>query len=141
MGPFSVPGVNRRLATLTAIALAWSVAGCGGGTDLISEGQLRDCLANQGLSFQAAGAPAPSAGLGNVSADFSAGTKGGGQVDLIVSGSDEKARRQAADISGALQSFGVAGAADRLLSKRNVVAVFDQTPSSGDRDAVSACLD
>ena len=140
MGPFSVPGV-RRVTSIAAIALAGSIASCGGGTDLISEGELRDCLAGQGLSFQGAGAPAPSPGLGNVSADFSATTGGGGQVDLIVSGSDEKARRQAADISGALQSFGVAGAADRLLAKRNVVAVFDQTPSSGDRDAISTCLD
>lgn len=123
-----------------AIALAALLGSCGGGTNQINEGDLRDCLVDQGLTLQA-GAAAPSPGLGNVSADFSAGISGGGQVDLIVSGSDEKARRQAADISGALTSFGVAGAGDRLLAKRNVVAVFDHAPTSGDRDAVTACLD
>ena len=129
------------MTALAAIALASALSACGGGTDLVSEGDLRDCLADQGLSFQGAAQTTPSPGLGNVSADFSAAISGGGQVDLIVSGSEEKARRQAADISGALTSFGVAGAGERLLAKRNVVAVFDHAPTSSDRDAVSACLD
>jgi hypothetical protein len=122
-----------------AAALAALLASCGGGDDVITEGQLRDCLAGKGLSLQAAG-ETTSAALGNVSADFRAHVKGGGAVDFVVVGTDEKARRKAADISGALQTFGVA-TEDRLVAKGNVIAVFDRSPSPQAHDAVSGCLD
>lgn len=105
----------------------------------MSEDSLRDCLLEGGLSFSG---PAQLAGpsLGNVSPDFVAALPEGSGVSLVVEGTAEKARRQAADVRGALQGFGVAGAGDRVITGRNAIAVFERPPTAQDRETVGACL-
>lgn len=129
----------RRAAALTAIALTLPTASCGGGEETVSEESLRDCLADAGLSFAG---PAELSGpnLGNVSPDFVAAMPAGGSVSLVVFGTEEKARRAAADVRGALQGFGLAGGADLVISDRNAIAVFERPPSAEDRETVGVCL-
>ena len=129
--------MSRR--ALSVAVLVAALAGCGDGEDVIDQDQLRDCLAGEGLSLEAAGYTT-SAVLGNVSPDFRAHFPDGAAVDFVVEGTEEKARRKAADVRGALQSFGVT-TKDRLLTQRNAIAVFERAPSPKDRARVAGCLD
>ena len=78
-----------------------------------------------------------SAGLGNATPDFQVISKEGEIADVLVEGSDRKASRRAADITGAKQSFG-AGQTD-VVVKSNSVIVFERTPPAGFRDQVETC--
>jgi len=129
----------KRAAALTALALTLPAASCGGGEETVSEDSLRDCLVDAGLEF---GGPAELAGpsLGNVSPDFVGVLPAGGSVSLVVEGTEEKARRKAADIRGALQGFGLAGGADLVITGRNAIAVFERPPSAEDGEIVGPCL-
>jgi hypothetical protein len=131
--------VSCRVRALSAVALVAALAGCDGGEEEISQDQLRDCLAGEARAPRA-GSDTTSAVLGSVSPDFRVTLSSGTGVDFVVEGTEEKARRKAADIRGALQSFGVA-TRERLLIGRNVVAVFERAPSREDRDRVATCLD
>jgi hypothetical protein len=131
--------MGARFAAVPVL-IALILAGCGGGDDAITEGSLRDCLADQGLRQRPEGST-PNAPLFNLSPDFRMQVQGGASVGLLVEGSDEKARRRAADIRGSLQTLGIADPAERLLTKRNAIAVFERTPSSKTREAVASCLD
>lgn len=115
------------------------LAGCGGGDgeELLDEDGLRDCLAEGGLAVESVGVAA-SPGLGNVSPDFRVVTAEGVAVDVVVQGTDEKARRSAADIRGALQGFGAVGS--EVVAERNALVVFDAAPSDDARRAVEDCL-
>jgi hypothetical protein len=129
-----------RLAAVPVL-IALILAGCGGGDDdAITEGSLRDCLADQGLRQRPEGST-PNAPLFNLSPDFRMQVRGGGSVGLLVEGSDEKARRRAADIRGSLQTLGIADPDSRLVARRNVIAVFERAPTSDAREAVASCLD
>jgi hypothetical protein len=127
----------RPLIALGAV-LALALAGCGGeeGESLLSEDGIRDCLAERGLSIQEP--DATGIGLGSVSADFEAVTAEGVSVGVVVERSEQKARRAAADIRGALASFGASGS--EVIAERNAVAVFDGEPSEDARAAVQGCL-
>ena len=52
--------------------------------------------------------------------------------------SEQKAQRTAADIQGALASFGAAGS--EVIAERNAIAVFDGEPTEDARAAVQGCL-
>ena len=113
-------------------------AGCGGGgEDGVDEVSLRECLAEGGLEIEAAAAARPT--LGSASPDFRASIDGL-PVDLIVERDDDQARRSAADLRGALSTFGVANVDRRLLEEGNVIALFGADPSPEQRDAVTGCL-
>jgi hypothetical protein len=131
--------VSRRVRVLSALALVASLAGCDGGEEEISQDEIRDCLAGEARAPRE-GSDTTIAVLGSVSPDFRVTLSSGTAVDFVVEGTEEKARRKAADIRGALQSFGVA-TQQRLLTGRNVIAVFERAPSTEDRDRVAQCLD
>jgi hypothetical protein len=135
----------RRLGALACIGFSCWLAGCGGGEDdLLSEGDVRDCFVQAGLG------PQPPASGGdveyapaylNTAPDFTARTKGGASVDVIILGSEERARRAAAHARSALATFGSSGAArSAVVAGRNAVAVFHRSPSQSDRDAVRNCI-
>ena len=128
----------RRFAPLLAAILL--AAGCGGEEDapeLASEDGLRECLADEGLQA-APEAQATSPALGSVAADFTVVTAEGVAVDVVVVGTEEKARRAAADISAALASLGAADA--EVVSGRNAIAVFEARSSGDELDAAEDCL-
>jgi hypothetical protein len=131
--------VTRPLRALAAAALLAALAGCDGEEDVISQDDLRDCLAGEARAPRGGG-EATTAVLGSVSPDFRVTLSGGTAVDLVVEGTEEKARSKAADIRGALRSFGVA-TRDRVMTNRNVVAVFERSPSAPERERVAACLE
>jgi hypothetical protein len=131
--------VSRRIRVLSAVALVASLAACDGGEEEISQDQIRDCLAGEARAPRE-GSGTTVAVLGSVSPDFRVTLSSGTAVDFVVEGTEEKARRKAADVRGALQSFGVASQ-QRLLTGRNVIAVFERAPSTEDRDRVAKCLD
>ena len=128
------------LGSLPVLAASVALlAGCGGGGDnLIAENELRDCLTTEGLTVEE-----PDLGqgavLGNVSPDFRALTEEGVGLEVVVQGNEKKAERTAADIQGALASFGASGA--EVVSERNAIVIFDESPSDGSRAAVEDCLD
>ncbi len=129
----------RVAAALLALTLAAS--GCGGeDEDGIGEDSLRNCLADAGLKQQAEGAT-PNAPLFNLATDFRLRAPDGGSAGFVVEGSDQKVERRAADIRAALRTFGVADPDQRLVAKRNVIAVFERVPSSETRRAVESCLE
>lgn len=131
--------MNLRTGLLSILVLGL-LAGCGGGgDDLITEDGLRTCLADRGL--QSGGAQGTSASLASVSPDFSMTLTPEGELDVVVEGSDAKARRAAADIRAALASFGVPAPDQRIVTRRNAIAVFDRAPSAGERENVSSCFD
>jgi hypothetical protein len=128
---------------VATIAIASSLAACGSDEDEpISEDSLRGCLADGGL-----GAKPPRGATGyaplylSTPPDFSAFSENGTQLDVVVLGSEGKARRTAADVHGAMLPLGISDPDNRVVAKENVVAVFADSPSRGDRDAVSACLE
>jgi hypothetical protein len=59
---------------------------------------------------------------------------------VVVLGSEGKARRTAADVRGAMLPLGISDPDKRVVARENVVAVFADSPSREERDAVSACL-
>jgi hypothetical protein len=133
------------MSALAALALASLVSACGsgGGTDLLGEDALRDCLADAGLEAtpQAGAAQGDFAPVNlRTAPDFTAYASDGAVVDVVVEGSEDKARRTAADVRGALSSLGVADASDRLVVRRNAIAVFHRAASAKDRAAVGSCM-
>lgn len=127
-------GRARALLTLVPALLA---AGCGSGDDGIDEAALRECLAGAGLEIEAAAAASPT--LGNASPDFRASVDGL-PVDVIVERDRERAQRTAADLRGALSTFGVTNVDQRLLEEGNAIAVFSGDPSAEQREAVGGCM-
>jgi hypothetical protein len=128
----------RVAAALLALTLAAS--GCGGeDEDAIGEDSLRNCLADSGWKQQAEGAT-PNASLFNLPTDFRLKVPDGGSAGFVVEGSDEKVKRSAADIRAALRTFGVPDPDQRLVARRNVIAVFDRVPSPETRRSVESCM-
>jgi hypothetical protein len=135
--------VHRALSVLASLAIATSLAACGDEkADLVGEDDLRECLADEGLG------PNPEGGSGATGAplylstapDFSAYSADRTRLDVVVQGSEEKAERTAADVRSAMLPLGISDAEDRVIAKRNVVAVFADSPSQQDREAASSCL-
>ena len=125
-------------AICAAAVLALAAAGCGEDVpDLIEEDSLRDCLTEAGSKVEAPDVGS-AARLGNVSPDFRVMTADGVAVDVVVQGTPEKAERTAANIQGALLSFGVEGS--EVVSAQNAVVIFEKEPSSESRAAVADCL-
>jgi hypothetical protein len=139
--------VSRRLGAAASLALVVILPGCGGGGgggSTIGEKALRDCLAQAGIVERPPGSQ-PSGAVGyapTFSPDFTAYTRNGVGISVIVQRTDGRARSTAADVRGALASVGTAagGAAGRVLTQANAVVVFSRVPSSADRDAVRACM-
>ena len=128
-----------RLAS-ALIALALAASGCGGeDEEAIGEDSLRTCLAEAGWKQRPEGTT-PNAPLFNLPTDFRLRVPDGGSAGFVVEGSEEKVRRRAADIRAALRTFGVADPDQRLVARRNVIAVFDRPPSAEARRAVESCL-
>ena len=122
------------------IALTAAASGCGGeDEEVIGEDSLRNCLAGAGWKQQAEGTT-PNAPLFNLPTDFRLRASDGGSAGFVVEGSEEKVQRRAADIRAALRTFGVANPDQRLVARRNVIAVFDRVPSAEARTAVESCL-
>lgn len=130
--------MSLRVLAAALAASALAAAGCGGdeGGGQVQEDALRDCLTEEGLTVEASDLGA-SAGLGNATPDFQVMSKEGEIADVLVEGSDSKASRRAADITGAKQSFG-AGQTD-VVVRRNAVIVFERTPPAGFREQVETC--
>jgi hypothetical protein len=129
----------RIAAALLVLTLAAS--GCGGDDEqeAIGEDSLRKCLADAGLKQQAESAT-PNAALFNLPTDFRLRVPDGGSAGFVVEGSEEKVQRRAADIRAALRTFGVADPDQRLVVRRNVIAVFDRVPSAQTRRSVESCI-
>jgi hypothetical protein len=126
-----------RAITLTA-ATALVLSGCGGEDDnLVDEAGLRGCLAEQGMTIEAPDLGS-TAGLGNVSPDFRAVSEDGTGVELVVQRDERKAQRTAADLQGALASFGAEGSV--VVADRNAIAIFETAPPGELRSAVEGCL-
>jgi hypothetical protein len=64
----------------------------------------------------------------------------GGSAGFVIEGDDQQARSRAADVRAALLTFGVADPDQRLVARRNVIAVFDRVPSATTRRAVESCI-
>ena len=127
---------------MAILAIASSVTACGSDEDeLIAEDPLRGCLADGGL-----GAKPPRGAIGyaplylSTTPDFSAFSDDGTRLDVAVLGSERKAKRTAADVQAAMLPLGISDTDQRVVAKQNVVAVFADSPSREERDAVSACL-
>ena len=119
------------------------MAGCGGGggDDLVTRGEVRNCLAQQGLTLKApSGATAGYAPLASASPEFAAYFADGRYVNVVVARSEVRARREVADIKSALQTFGVTDAKNRVILSRNAAAIFDKAPQPAQRDVVAGCL-
>ena len=124
---------------MALIALTLAASGCGGeDEEAIGEGSLRNCLADSGWKQQAEGAT-PNAPFFNLATDFRLRVPDGGSAGFVVEGSEEKAQRRTADIRAALRTFG-ASPDQRLVAKRNVIAVFDRAPSADARQTLEDCL-
>jgi hypothetical protein len=123
------------------VAAVLALAGCGDGdsSPRIEETALRDCLAEAGFKVSAA-EPSATAGLASVTPDLRAEAKGGLVLDVVIERTPERARRTAADLRSALQSYGVTDLASVLVERENAVLVFAETPSAPQRDAVESCL-
>jgi hypothetical protein len=133
--------VSRCTRVATAVlALALVASGCGEEEEsAVEEDALRNCLADAGWVQQAEGAT-PNAPLFNLPTDFRLGVADGGGAGFVVEGSEEKVKRRAADIRAALRTFGVADPEQRLVARRNVIAVFDRAPSGEARRTVESCI-
>ncbi len=130
------PRVAAIVLALTLVAL-----GCGGEEEsAVGEDSLRNCLADAGWKQQAEGAT-PNAPLFNLPTDFRLRASDGGSAGFVVEGSDEKVKSRAADIRASLRTFEAAEPDQRLVAKRNVIAVFDRVPSAEARRSVEACID
>jgi hypothetical protein len=128
----------RTLAPLLVAALLLGgLAGCDDEEDLLGQSELQDCLGGKGMTIKAPDL-ATSSTLGNVSPDFRAVTGEGDGVNIVVLGSDQKARRAAADIRGSLQTLGAPGS--EVLTQQNAIAVFEDTPLDASQKAVEECL-
>lgn len=128
---------RATLAALALAALAAGAAGCGEeGEDLIEEGELRQCLSEAGLALEPPELGA-NAGLGSVSPDFRARTAEGALVAFVVEGTERKAERAAADVAAARAGFGGGG---EVVANANAIAVFEDDPAAGAREAVEGCL-
>lgn len=124
---------------LVAASLAVAPLGCGEDQpDLVDEDSLRDCLTEKGVRVEAPDVSS-AARLGNVSPDFRVVTEDGVAVEVVVQGTPEKAERTAANIQGALLSFGVEGS--EVVTVKNATVIFERPPSSDSRAAVTDCLD
>ncbi len=138
--------MNRRLGALAWIGFASLLGGCGGGVNssLLSETGVKECLANANIRLAPSGAaPAGSKGYAPLFApDFTAFTANGIPIDVVVQRSAGQASAAAADVRSSLQSLGRprAETADRVISARNVVAVFGRPGAAADRSAVRRCL-
>ena len=128
-------GRARALLPLLPAVLAIGCGDDGGGSD---EAAVRECLAENGLEIEAGAAPRST--LGAASPDFRA-TIDGVSVDVIVERDEDRAARAAADLRGALATFGVANVEERLVHGGNVIAVFSGEPSSSQSESVSGCLE
>ena len=132
--------MTRAAAAVAAIALGAAVAaGCGGGEgdDLLTEEGIQGCLTAAGYRVEPPAA-ASSPALGSVSPDFRAVDPGGVGAEVVVQGSDEKARRSAADIRGALTGFGAQGSEG--VAGGNAILVFEDSPTEESRSAAEGCL-
>ncbi|HEU4980663.1 MAG TPA: hypothetical protein VFT14_05560 [Solirubrobacterales bacterium] len=140
--------MTRRIGALALFGLALSVAACGdGGSELLTEGGVRECLADAQIAVKAPGtADAEVPGYAplylETAPDFTAFAKDGTGVDVVVQGSAERARRTAAHVKGTLESLGgsFAAASARVVQGQNAVAVFHRSASAANRNAVRACL-
>jgi hypothetical protein len=123
------------------LALTLVGIGCGRGEEesAIGEDSLRNCLAEAGWKQQAEGTT-PNAPLFNLPTDFRLRVSDGGSAGFVVEGNDEKVQGRVADIRAALRTFGVAEPDQRLVARRNVIAVFDRVPSAEARRAVESCI-
>lgn len=125
-------------ALALAALLAAATPGCGEeGEDLISEGALRECLGGAGLALEPPELGV-SAGLGSASPDFRARTAEGTVVAFVVEKTPQRAERSAADIAAAQAGFG--GGGGEVIAELNAIAVFEEEPSEGSREAVEGCL-
>jgi hypothetical protein len=95
-------------------------------------------MAQNGIQVQS-GAATTGLVPGAASPDFRVSV-GPERMDVIVEGSEEKARRRAADLRGALRTYGVADPSRRLLARNNVIVVFERDPSPATTKAVTSCL-
>ena len=134
--------MNRALSLLAVAALASPLASCGDeNDDLLAEDTIRECLADQGMGAKPRGRDVSSPPVYlSTAPDFSAYSRDGTRVDVVVQGTEEKAEQTAADVRGAMLPLGISDADKRVVAKRNVVAVFADSPSREEREAVSACL-
>jgi hypothetical protein len=129
----------RIAAALLVLTLGASGCGSDAEQEAVGEDPLRNCLADAGLKQQAEGAT-PNAPLFNLPTDFRLRVPDGGSAGFVVEGSEEKVQRRAADIRAALRTFGVADPDQRLVVRRNVIAVFDRVPSAETRRSVESCI-
>ena len=102
---------------------------------------MRECLAEHGMGAKPRGEAATSPPVYlSAAPDFSAFSSDGTRVDVVVQGNDAKAERAAADVRGAMLSLGISDSDQRVVAQRNVVAVFADSPSREEREAVAGCL-
>ncbi len=132
--------MNRRLGALACIGLVAWLAGCGEeDSDSTSEKDVRECLAGLQIGLQPPGEGGTGTGYAQVYApDFTAYTKDGVAIDVVVEGTAARARQTAADVRSAIADLG-AGKGE-VVSAENVVAVFSAEPSEADRSAIRSCL-
>jgi hypothetical protein len=127
-------------AAAAVLALTLLAVGCGGDEESgVGEDSLLNCLADAGWKQQPEGAT-PNAALFNLPTDVRLAAPDGGSAGFVIEGDDEQARSRAADVRAALLTFGVADPDQRLVAKRNVIAVFDRVPSPEARRTVESCI-
>ena len=139
----------RRLGSLALLGLVLLIGACGDEerSDLLTEAEVRECLANARIAVRAPdattkeGAPGYAPLYLETAPDLTAFARDGTGVDVVIQGSTQRARRTASHVKGALESLGsFAAASNRVVQGENVVAVFRRRASPQDRDGVMACL-
>jgi hypothetical protein len=133
----------ERLTTVLFAAVALLAGGCGdeSGDERLGEGEVQDCLADEGFT---ATRPAGGGGvekfapLSGAVPDFVLYAEDGTSVGVSVYGSVDKAERAAADLAAALQGLGGADPRE-VISEGNVVVTFGSQPSVETREAVQRC--
>ena len=140
--------MTRRLGAIAFLGLAVALSACGGEeSDLLTEGEVRQCLADAGIADRPpaateAASPEYVPLYLETAPDFTAYTKDGAAIDVVVQSGPERARRTAAHVKGTLESLGgsFSSGSERVVQSENVVAVFRRAASPADRNAVRSCL-
>lgn len=120
---------------VASVALSGLLTGCGGDSPL-NPSEIRLCLSDSGYRTYL---PESSSIPGSVAPDLVMQRRGA-VVEIVVDRTPARARRRAADIEGALTTYGIPAASSRVETVANATAVFDGRPRVEERRSVTACL-
>ena len=140
MGSFRrILHIGYERAPVVALAAILAVmAGCGSEADSVDLRETRACLASGG--YRAIQSADYVSALPGSAAPNLAMTSDGQTVEITLEKDQRRAQGRAADLRGALRSFGSPEPARRVVRMKNSVVVFTPSPSRARRAATLECL-